>query len=459
MATKTRQSYQCQVFRNHYFSLFKGIKENLDVVAPALKSAGILVGEAAAVDRETRTAYLLDAVEAKLEENVEFFWRFVSILRSLPALGHLVNPLEEGFWQPSSELPVDTHNTDTHVESFEVSGTVHHPTQQDELGCQSGEVVLPSLPIQDVQPPQNEMLAVVKTFEGAAVPLFGRDCVSREPGVAVKSGESQLGTANASSGMNNEKLATPHRTGLDHQADIEVSVPLRRCRMQVSTSEGTDEETMRLRGLEQAVARMASSYVLGEKARLEADYEEKCDSIRAECKQELDEMTEYYECQYNLLEKELKLADSAHTAEINFLKRTHEEEKRDLKYTQEQQVKMKAAELEQKEEKLKSLQAEYKRKEEEVQEMEARLEAMRGELGNLKERIRAKQEQVSELRKWRSLGVQRVKEEVKNKMSACKEIGELISQWFEGNRDEAIKKQIDGKIQDIKSKRRGSRTI
>ena len=434
------------------------------MVAPALRSAGILPQQAQeeeSIDKETRTASLLDAVETKLGENVEFFWRFVSILRSLPTLAYLANPLEEGFWQTASEIQADTqprsqeglgtkladtHATTTYTEGIEGSGGVLHPTQQDELGCQGGEVVLPNLPIQDVRTPHCEMLATAKSFESVAEPSCGTDNDPMEPGYSVTY-ESRLETANTSSGT------TPLRTDLN--PDHNVSVPLQRCRMQVSTSEGTDEEMMRLRGLEQAVARMAGSYVLGEKARLEADYEEKCDGIREECKGELEEMTEYYESQYKHLEEELKLADSAHTAEIKYLKRTHEEERKDQKYTQEQRVKM----LEQEEEKLRSLQVEYRRQEEEIQEMEARLQAMRGEQRKLKERIGAKQEQVSELRKWRSLGLQREKEEVKNKMSACKEIGELISQWFEGNRDDAIKRLIDGKIQDIRSKRRGSRTI
>ena len=254
-------------------------------------------------------------------------------------------------------------------------------------------------------------------------------------------------------------VASPNEPGNFTKPQLEVadtSTPLRSVRQRHRIrSEEMDEESMRLKSLERAVGKMMSGYVRGEKAKLEADYEEKCERILAECKQELDAVSEYYA----KLEEELKLADSAHAAEITYLKRTHEEEKKDLISTRRLQVKMKDTELEQKERELKALQENQKKKLEDIERMEAQLKAMKNEVKEMAKKVRAKEKGVSEVRKWRSLQLQKRKEEVKDKMTTCKEIGELISQWFEGNRDEAIKKQIEGKIQDIKSKRRGSKTM
>ena len=521
MATDTNKSYQCQVFRNNYFSLYRGIKENLSEVVPKLEAAGILppgtqeASEEKSCDQDKRTMAILNAVEEKLMENLESFWRLVSILRSLPVLARLAGVLEEAFWKSSEELVGDmppkttptptkvpegatptkvpdgdtpiqipnkatptkvpegdtptqipneatptkvpegdtptqipdeatptkvpkgdtptqipdeampTIDTESKTESESI-GVFLSPTEGD-LGHSSEEIVLPRFSVRPSG--ENELPEMAKSFPSITEPSSG-------PAVSGNFTESQLETADDRIGGNMEQREVLHH-------DQTVDVPLRRDRMKVSNS---DEELVHLKSLERAVGKMVSAYVLGEKVKLEADYEEKCESIRAECKQELDAMNDYYQN----VEEELKLADSAHTAEIKYLKRTHEEEKEDLISTRQLQAKIKDAELEQKQKELKALQEEYEKKLEEVQEMEIRLEAMKEEVEVMAKKVQAKEEG---LRKWKSL------EEVKNKMTTCKEIGELISQWFEGNRDEAIKKQIEGKIQDIKSKRRGSKTL
>ena len=607
MATDASKSYPCQVFRNYYFSLYQGIKENLSEVVPKFEAAGILIPSAPGAqegqkekscDQDERAVAILNAIEEKLSD-LDFFWRLVGILRSLPVLAHLAGMLEEGFWKSGEDLVEDmptkmpnkatptktpdratptnvsdratptnvsegamptkvpegamptkvpegdegdrptktpdratptkvseeamptkvtegdegdiptktpdratatkvsegatptkvpegnegdistktpdratptkvseeamptkvpeedegdistkmpdevTPTDDTQEESkteSEYTSIFLSPTEHGNLGNPSDEIVLPKFSVKPSG--ETEMPELAKSFPSV---------VSGASFGAAVSGnftESQLETADDRSGENVEQREVLVREQV-------VNVPLRRNRMNVSNSEGADEELVHLNSLERAVGKMVSGYVLGEKAKLEADYEEKCETIRAECKQELDAMSEYYQN----VEEELKLADSAHAAEIKYLKRTHEEEKKDLISTRQLQAKIKDAELEQKERELKALQEEYKRKVEEVLKMEARLETMKEEVEVMAKKVWEKEEGVSELRKWRSLQLQRKKEEVKNKMTTCKEIGELISQWFEGNRDEAIKKQIEGKIQDIKSKRRGSKTM
>ena len=522
MATDASKSYACQVFRNYYFSLYQGIKENLSEVVPKFEAAGILIPSAPGAqegqkeqscDLDERAVAILNAIEEKLSDNLDFFWRLVGILRSLPVLAHLAGMLEEGFWKSSDvveDMPTKTPNkatptktpdratptkvpegdegdiptktpdratptkvseeatpnkvpaaggddgdiptkipdevtptVDTQEESrteSESTSVFLSPTEHGNLGNSSDEIVLPKFSVKPSG--ETEVPELAKSFPSV---------VSGASFGAAVSGnftESQLETADDRSGENVEQREVLFR----EQA---VNVPLRRNRMNVSNSEGADEELVHLKSLERAVGKMVSGYVLGEKAKLEADYEEKCETIRAECKQELDAMSEYYQN----VEEELKLADSAHVAEIKYLKRTHEEEKKDLISTRQLQAKIKDAELEQKEKELKALQEEYKKKVEEVLKMEARLETMKEEVEVMAKKVWEKEEGVSELRKCRSLQLQKKKEEVKDKMTTCKEIGELISQWFEGNRDEAIKKQIEGKIQDIKSKRRGSKTM
>ena len=547
MATDASKSYPCQVFRNYYFSLYQGIKENLSEVVPKFEAAGILIPSAPGAqegqkekscDQDERAVAILNAIEEKLSD-LDFFWRLVGILRSLPVLAHLAGMLEEGFWKSGEDLVEDmptkmpnkatptktpdratptnvsdgatptkvsegamptkvpegamptkvtegdegdistktpdratptkvseeamptkvpeedegdistkmpdevTPTDDTQEESkteSEYTSIFLSPTEHGNLGNPSDEIVLPKFSVKPSG--ETEMPELAKSFPSV---------VSGASFGAAVSGnftESQLETADDRSGENVEQREVL-------VCEQVVNVPLRRNRINVSNSEGADEELVHLKSLERAVGKMVSGYVLGEKAKLEADYEEKCETIRAECKQELDAMSEYYQN----VEEELKLADSAHAAEIKYLKRTHEEEKKDLISTRQLQAKIKDAELEQKERELKALQEEYNRKVEEVLKMEARLETMKEEVEVMAKKVWEKEEGVSELRKWRSLQLQRKKEEVKNKMTTCKEIGELISQWFEGNRDEAIKKQIEGKIQDIKSKRRGSKTM
>ena len=113
MATDASKSYQCQVFRNNYFSLYRGIKENLSEVVPRLEAAGILTPRAQeaqeekSCDQDKRTMAILNTVEEKLMENLESFWRLVSILRSLPVLARLAGVLEEAFWKTSEELVGD----------------------------------------------------------------------------------------------------------------------------------------------------------------------------------------------------------------------------------------------------------------------------------------------------------------------------------------------------------------
>ena len=529
MATDTSKSYACQVFRNYYFSLYQGIKENLSEVVPKFEAAGILIPSAPGAqegqkekscDLDERAVAILNAIEEKLSDNLDFFWRLVGILRSLPVLAHLAGMLEEGFWKSSDvvedtptktpnkatptktpdramptevpegamptkvtegdkgDIPTKTPDNDTPTKVSEeamptkvpggdeggiptkipdeVTPTVDtqeetrtesestsvflSPTEHGNLGNPSDEIVLPKFSVKPSG--ESEMPELAKSFPSV---------VSGASFGAAVSGnftESQLETADDRSGENAEQ----REVLFSEQA---VNVPLRRNRMNVSSSEGADEELVHLKSLERAVGKMVSGYVAGEKAKLEADYEEKCERILAECKQELDAVSEYYA----KLEEELKLADSAHAAEIKNLKRTHEEEKKDLISTRRLQVKMKDTELEQKERELKALQENQKKKLEDIERMEAQLKAMKNEVKEMAKKVRAKEEGVSELRKWRSLQLQKKKEEVKDKMTTCKEIGELISQWFEGNRDEAIKKQIEGKIQDIKSKRRGSKTM
>ena len=568
MATDASKSYPCQVFRNYYFSLYQGIKENLSEVVPKFEAAGILIPSAPGVqegqkekscDQDERAVAILNAIEEKLSD-LDFFWRLVGILRSLPVLAHLAGMLEEGFWKSGEDLVEDTPTKmpnkatptktpdratpanvsegatptkvpegamptkvtegdegdiptktpdratatkvsegatptkvpegdegdistktpdratptkvseeamptkvpeedegdmptkmpdevtptdDTQEESkteSEYTSIFLSLTEHGNLGNPSDEIVLPKFSVKPSG--ETEMPELAKSFPSV---------VSGASFGAAVSGnftESQLETADDRSGENVEQ----HEVLFREQA---VNVPLPRNRMNVSNSEGADEELVHLKSLERAVGKMVSGYVLGEKVKLEADYEEKCETIRAECKQELDAMSEYYQN----VEEELKLADSAHAAEIKYLKRTHEEEKKDLISTRQLQAKMKDTELEQKERELKALQENQKKKLEDIERMEAQLKAMKNEVKEMAKKVRAKEEGVSELRKWRSLQLQKRKEEVKNKRAACKEIGELISQWFEGNRDEAIKKQIEGKIQDIKSKRRGSKTM
>ena len=478
MATDASKSYPCQVFRNHYFSLYQGIKENLSEVVPKLEAAGILIQEdqeaqeEKSCDQDERTMAILNAIEEKLMENLESFWRLVGLLRSLPVLAHLAGVLEEAFWKSSEELVGDTPpktpdramptkvpegatptkvpegamptkvpdevtptiDTGSRTESESI-GVFLSPTEGD-LGHSSEEIVLPKFSVRPFG--ENEMPEMAKSFPSIT-------------GAAASGNftEPQLETADDRIEGNVEQREVLHHEQV-------ANVPLWRNRMNVSSSEVVvDEELIHLKSLERAVGKMVSAYVQGEKAKLEADYEEKCESICAECKQELDAMSDYYQN----VEEELKLADSAHTAEIKYLKRTHKEEKEDLISTRQLQAKIKDAELEQKEEELKALQEEYEKKLEEVQEMEVRLKTMKEEVEVTAKKVRAKEEGVSELQKWRSLELQRKKEEVKNKMTTCREIGELISQWFEGNKDEAIRKQIEGKIQDIKSKRRGSKTM
>ena len=504
-------------------------------VVPRLEAAGILTPRAQeaqeekSCDQDKRTMAILNAVEEKLMENLESFWRLVSILRSLPVLARLAGVLEEAFWKTSEELVGDmppkipdravptkvpegatptkvtdspkptkvpdrttptkvtdspkptkvpegalptkvtdspkptkvsegatptkvpegdtatqipdevTPTIDTESKTESESISVFPPPTEGDLGHSSEEIVLPKFSVRSFT--ENKLPEMAKSFPSITEPSFGAT-------VSGNFTESQLETADDRIGGNVEQ-----REVLHHEQT--VNVHLRRDRTKVSNSEGGDEELVRLKSLERAVGGMVSDYVLGEKAKLEADYEEKCESIRAECKQELDAMKDYYQN----VEEELKLADSAHAAETKYLKRTHEEEKKDLISTRQLQAKIKDVELEQKENELQALQEEYKKKLDEVKEMEARLEAMKKEVEVMAKKVRAKEEGVSELQKWQSLELQRKKEEVKDKRAVCREIGELISQWFEGNRDEAIKKQIEGKIQDIKSKRRGSKTM
>ena len=437
MASK---SDEYQVFCNHYSSLVKGIKANLDKVGPKLE---LLTPEAQDVWKNTshnqneKTFAILNAIEEKLKEDLNYFWRLVSVLRSLPALAHLASKLENSSWQSSegatlsaSEGATLSASTEEHYTGESESTNVFlPPTQQGDPQHQSGEIVLPNLLVQS----GNKLQETAMKFSSVAGPSFGAAASPNEPGNFTKP---QMEVADTSSKENVER-----------QAPVRQRHRIR--------SEEIDEESMRLKSLERAIEKMISGYVRGEKAKLEADYEEKCERIRAECKQELDAMSEYYQN----VEEELKLADSAHAAEIKYLKRTHEEEKKDLISTRQLQVKIKDIELEQKERELKALQENQKKKLEDIERMEAQLKAMKNEVKEMAKKVRAKEEGVSELRKWRSLQLQKRKEEVKDKRAACKEIGELISQWFEGNRDEAIKKQIEGKIQDIKSKRRGSKTM
>ena len=436
MADGASKSYQHQVFCDHFSRLFRGIKENLDKVGPKLQEAELLTPGAQEVwkdgshNQNKKTVAILNAIEEKLMGNLDFFWRLVSVLRSLLALTHLASELESSYWQTSKGATLSANTQEQCTEESESTNVFLHPTQQGDPEHQTGEIVLPNLP-------ENNMLATAKKFPSVAEPSFGTAVSLSRPGNFI---ELQLEIAGTQSRENAEQ-----RTMLQR-------VPLRQ-RQRIS-SEEMDEESMRLRRLEEALGKMVSDYVLGEKVKLEVDYEEKLQSIHAECKQELDAMNDYYQN----VEEELKLADSSHAAEIKYLKRTHEEEKEDLISTRQLQAKIKDTELEQKQKELKALQEEYEKKLEEVQEMEVRLEAMKEEVEVMAKKVQAKEEGVTELRKWRSLQLQR-KKEVKNKRAVCRQIGELISQWFEGNRDEAIKKQIEGKIQDIKSKRRGSKTM
>ena len=341
------------------------------------------------------------------------------------SLANLASELESSSWQTSKGATLSANTQEQCTEESESTNVFFSPTQQGDPEHQTGEIVLPNLPVQS----ENKMLATSQKFPSVAEPSFGTAVSMSRPGNFT---ELQPEIAGTQSRENAEQRTVLQR------------VPLRQ-RQRIS-SEETDEESMRLRRLEEAIGKMVSDYVLGEKVKLEVDYEEKRQRIHAECKLELDATSEYYKN----VEEELKLADSAHTAEIKYLKRTHEEEKEDLISTRQLQAKIKDTELEQKQKELKALQEEYEKKLEEVQEMEVRLEAMKEEVEVMAKKVQAKEEG---LRKWKSL------EEVKNKMTTCKEIGELISQWFEGNRDEAIKKQIEGKMQDIKSKRSGSKTL
>ena len=412
----------------------------MDKVGPELEAAELLTPGAQEIwkdgshNQNKKTLAILDAIEEKLEKDLDFFWRLVSVLRSLPALANLASELESSYWQTSKGAMLSANTQKQCTEESESTNVFLHPTQQGDPEHQSGEIVLPNLPVQS----ENKMLVTAKKFPSVAEPSFGTAVSLSEPGNFT---ELQLETAGTQSRENAERRTVLQR------------VPLRQ-RHRIS-SEETDEESMRLRRLEEAIGKMVSDYVLEEKVKLEVDYEEKRQRIHAECKQELDATSEYYKN----VEEELKLADSSHTAEIKYLKRTHEEEKEDLISTRQLQAKAKDAELEQKEKELKALQDKYKKKLEDITKMEAQLKTMKDEVKEMAKKVRAKEEGVTELRKWRSLQLQRKKEEVKNKRAVCRQIGELISQWFEGNRDEAIKKQIEGKIQDIKSKRRGSKTL
>ena len=424
-----------QVFCDHYSSLVKGIKANLDKVGPKLEKAELLTPGAQDVwkdgshNQNKKTFAILNAIEEKLKEDLDCFWRLVGVLRSLPALA---SALESSYWQSSNGATLSASTEEQCTGESESTNVFLPPTQQGDPQHQIGEIVLPKLLVQSV----DKLQETAMKFPSVAGASFGAAASPSEPGDFT---EPQLEVADTSSGEN-----------------MEQQVPLRSVQQRHRIrSEVIDEESMRIESFERAVGKMASDYILGEKAKLEADYEEKCERIRAECKQELEAMSEYYA----KLEEELKLADSAHAAEIKYLKRTHEEEKTDLISTRQLQVKIKDAELEQKERELKALQENQKKKLEDIERMEAQLKAMKNEVKEMAKKVRAKQEGVSELRKWRSLQLQKRKEEVKNKRAACKEIGELISQWFEGNRDEAIKKQIKGKIQDIKSKQRGNKTM
>ena len=406
----------------------------MDKVGPELEAAELLTPEAQEVwkggshSQNKKTVAILNAIEEKLKENLDFFWRLVSTLRSLSALAHLASELEGSFWQTSKGDTLSANTQEQCTGESESTNVFLPPIQQDDLEHQSGEIVLPNLP-------ENKMLATAKKFPSVAEPSFGTAVSLSEPGSFT---ELQLEIAGTPSQENAERRTVLQR------------VPLRQ-RQRIS-SEETDEESMRLRRLEEAIGKMVSDFVSEEKAKLEVDHEEK---LHAECKQELDATSEYYKN----VEEELKLADSSHAAEMKYLKRTHEEEKEDLISTRQLQAKAKDAELQQKEKELKALQDKYEKKLEDMTKMEAQLKTMKDEVKEMAKKVRAKEERVTELRKWRSLQLQRKKEEVKNKRAVCREIGELISQWFEGNRDEAIKKQIEGKIQDIKSKRRGSKTM
>ena len=437
MAAGASKSDEYQVFCKQFSRLFRGIKQNLDEVGPKLEEAELFTPGAQEVwkdgshSQNKKTVAILNAIEEKLMEDLDFFWRLVSVLRSLPALANLASELENSSWQTSKGAVLSANTQEQCTEESESTNVFLSPTQQGNSEHQSGEIVLPNLP-------ENNMLATAKKFPSVAESSFGTAVSLSEPGNFT---ELQLEIAGTQSRENAERRTVLQR------------VPLRQ-RQRIS-SEETDEESMCLRRLEEAIGKMVSDYVLGEKVKLEVDYEEKRQRIHAECKQELDATSEYYKN----VEEELKLADSAHTAEIKYLKRTHEEEKEDLISIRQLQAKAKDAELEQKEKELKALQDKYKKKLEDVTKMEAQLKTMKDEVKEMAKKVRAKEEGVTELRKWRSLQLQRKKEEVKNKRAVCRQIGELISQWFEGNRDEAIKKQIEGKIQDIKSKRRGSKTL
>ena len=148
MASK---SYQHQVFCNHFSSLFRGIKENLDKAAPELE-AKLLTPEAQEVwkdgshNQNKKTVAILNAIEEKLVENLDFFWRLVGVLRSLPALAHLAVELEGSFYQISEVSEGKTLGANTQEQctgESESTNVFLSPTQQGDPEHQSGEIVLP----------------------------------------------------------------------------------------------------------------------------------------------------------------------------------------------------------------------------------------------------------------------------------------------------------------------------
>ena len=96
-----------QVFCDHYSSLVKGIKANLDKVGPKLEKAELLTPEAqdawknGSHNQNKKTFAILNAIEEKLKDDLDYFWRLVSVLRSLPGLAHLASKLESSSWQSS----------------------------------------------------------------------------------------------------------------------------------------------------------------------------------------------------------------------------------------------------------------------------------------------------------------------------------------------------------------------
>ena len=122
MASKSvaEDSVEFKVFRKNFAYLKDGLKTELNALVPLLYQSDLITQERkdnalGKADMNQRTVDLLNAIECQVKTNPTAFSNFLGVLKSVPALRHLANQLEDDR-QHMMKPPLASYSAETPTE-------------------------------------------------------------------------------------------------------------------------------------------------------------------------------------------------------------------------------------------------------------------------------------------------------------------------------------------------------